>query len=160
MSNKILGLVIVLVLVGVGWWYYFGPVNVQDEPEGEMNEMNDEMDESMEEMTGGTMEDENMEERMDEMMSDVKEFNVVGTPFEFDLKEIKVSKGDTVRIMFTNGQGTHDWVVDEFNARTKITQTGDTDMIEFVADKTGTFEYYCSVGNHRQMGMVGKLIVE
>ena len=38
--------------------------------------------------------------------------------------------------------------------------TGQIDEVEFVVDKAGTFEYYCSVGNHRQMGMVGKLIVE
>ena len=37
---------------------------------------------------------------------------------------------------------------------------GETDSIEFVADKVGTFEYYCSVGQHRSMGMVGKLTVE
>jgi uncharacterized cupredoxin-like copper-binding protein len=50
--------------------------------------------------------------------------------------------------------------VDEFDARTVIVQPGQTAEVEFVADKTGTFEYYCSVGTHRQMGMVGKLIVE
>lgn len=32
--------------------------------------------------------------------------------------------------------------------------------VTFVADETGTFEYYCSVGNHRGQGMIGKLIVE
>jgi plastocyanin len=29
-----------------------------------------------------------------------------------------------------------------------------------VADKKGTFEYYCSVGQHRALGMKGKLVVE
>jgi len=37
---------------------------------------------------------------------------------------------------------------------------GTPTSVTFVADKTGTFEYYCSVGNHRAQGMVGKLIVE
>lgn len=92
--------------------------------------------------------------------STVKEFAVDGTPFKFSLNEIKVKKGDTVRIVFTNVQGSHDWVIDEFNARTKILPAGQTETIEFVADKTGTFEYYCSVGTHRQMGMKGNLIVE
>ena len=56
----------------------------------------------------------------------------------------------------------HDWVIDEFSARAKQIQAGETDTVEFVANKKGTFEYYCSVGNgfHRQQGMVGKLIVE
>ena len=32
--------------------------------------------------------------------------------------------------------------------------------VQFIADKAGTFEYYCFVGNHRQMGMVGTLTVK
>ncbi len=54
----------------------------------------------------------------------------------------------------------HDWVVDEFDAKIAQVAAGKTTSVEFVADKTGTFEYYCSVGKHRQNGMVGKLIVE
>lgn len=90
----------------------------------------------------------------------VKEFTVTGTPFEFSMKEIRVAKGDTVRIVFKNEKGTHDWNIDEFNAATKVIKTGEQDIVEFVADKSGTFEYYCSVGNHRELGMVGNLIVE
>ncbi len=90
----------------------------------------------------------------------VKTFDISAKPFEFSVKEIRVKKGDRVRINLTVTQGMHDWVVDEFNARTNITQTGQTTSVEFVADKTGTYEYYCSVPTHRQQGMVGKLIVE
>jgi len=90
----------------------------------------------------------------------VKEFTVVGVPFSFNPAEIRVKKGDTVRIIFRNEKGTHDWVIDEFNARTKILQVGQTETIQFVANKAGTFEYYCSVGTHRQMGMKGNLVVE
>lgn len=90
----------------------------------------------------------------------VKEFMVSGSPFKFSLNEIKVKKGDTVKIVYTNEGGTHDWVIDEFSARTKVLQAGQTETIQFVADKTGTFEYYCSVGSHRQMGMKGNLTVE
>jgi len=32
--------------------------------------------------------------------------------------------------------------------------------VEFTADTPGEFEYYCSVGQHRANGQVGKLIVE
>lgn len=65
-------------------------------------------------------------------------------------------------------EGRHDWRIDEFGAgtdrllgiNTAILQAGQQETVQFVADKTGTFEYYCSVGNHRQMGMRGNLIVE
>lgn len=93
-------------------------------------------------------------------ISSVKEFTVAATPFTFSLSEIKVKKGDTVTIVFRNNKGVHDWVVDEFNARTKVLQADQSETIEFVADKTGTFEYYCSVNGHRNMGMKGNLIVE
>lgn len=90
----------------------------------------------------------------------VKTFNVSGKPFSFSPAEMKVKKGDTVKIIFKNEQGMHDLVVDGYNARTKVLQVGQSETIQFVADKTGTFEYYCSVGTHRQQGMKGKLIVE
>jgi nitrosocyanin len=94
------------------------------------------------------------------MQSAVKEFSVEGGMFYFKPNEIKVKKGDTVKITLTNKEGLHDWVLDEFNAKTKRIKAGETDTVTFVADKVGTFEYYCSVGNHRAMGMKGNLIVE
>jgi plastocyanin len=90
----------------------------------------------------------------------VKTFTVAAENFSFTLPEIKVKMGDTVKITLENKEGMHDWVIDEFNARTKLLKAGESDTIEFVANKVGSFEYYCSVGSHRQMGMKGNLIVE
>ncbi len=94
------------------------------------------------------------------MEKKVKEFSLTAANFSFSQKEIKVKMGDTVKIVLANSEGFHDWVIDEFTARTKQISAGATDSVEFVAAKKGTFEYYCSVGNHRKQGMVGKLIVE
>ncbi|MEN9328543.1 MAG: hypothetical protein RI947_1351 [Candidatus Parcubacteria bacterium] len=93
-------------------------------------------------------------------MEGVKEFTVTGSNFSFDTKEIKVKKGDTVKVTFKNADGMHDFIIDEFNVKTKQIKGGEEETVEFVADQTGTFEYYCSVGQHRQNGMVGKLIVQ
>jgi plastocyanin len=46
-----------------------------------------------------------------------------------------------------------------YGAATKQTQAPTEEVIEFTADKVGSFEYYCSVGSHRQMGMKGVLKV-
>ena len=89
-----------------------------------------------------------------------KVFNVSAANFSFDVKEIKVKKGDTVVINFKNTEGFHDWVIDEFNTRAKQLKEGESATVTFVPDKAGTFEYYCSVGQHRKFGMLGKLIVE
>jgi plastocyanin len=90
----------------------------------------------------------------------VKSFTVEGSNFKFNPSEIRVKEGDRVRIIFKNTGGFHDWVVDEFGAATKQGNAPAEETIEFVANKKGTFEYYCSVGSHRQMGMKGNLIVE
>ena len=90
----------------------------------------------------------------------IKEITVTGANFKFTPNTITVKKGDTVRVNFKSSGGFHDFVIDEFDVQTKMVDTGLSDTVEFVANKVGTFEYYCSVGNHRQMGMVGKLIVQ
>jgi plastocyanin len=89
----------------------------------------------------------------------VKSFTVTGDNFKFDQKQMTVKKGDTVKVTFVNGSGFHDWVLPDFNAKTKQLQTGQQETVTFVADKAGSFEYYCSVGNHRAMGMKGTLTV-
>ncbi|HYF05914.1 MAG TPA: cupredoxin domain-containing protein [Patescibacteria group bacterium] len=93
------------------------------------------------------------------MQPATKEFTVTGKNFNFSPAQITVNKGDRVRITFKNEAGFHDLKIDEFNAGTKQIDTNAEETFEFIADKTGTFDYYCSVYNHRQMGMVGKLTV-
>ena len=90
----------------------------------------------------------------------VKEFTVVGGNFSFTPNKLTVNKGDTVSITFKNNEGFHDFVLDEFSVRTKQIKAGEQQTVQFIADKTGTFEFYCSVGTHRQMGMKGTLEVK
>lgn len=92
--------------------------------------------------------------------STVKTFTVTGDNFAFDLKEINVSKGATVRILFQNSIGSHDWRLEGYEVGTKVLGAGQSETVEFVADQAGQFEYYCSVGRHREMGMKGNLIVQ
>ena len=97
----------------------------------------------------------------------VKEFTIVSwmetkdgkmSP-HFSLAEMRVKKGDRVKISITNTAGTHDFVLDEFGVKVE-TPLNQTVVVEFTADKVGTFEYYCSKYNHRQLGQKGNLIVE
>lgn len=90
----------------------------------------------------------------------VKEFTVVGQNFSFTPSTITVNKGDKVKITFSNVNGFHDFRIDEFGAATPKTQSPATEVLEFTASKAGSFEYYCSVGSHRMMGMKGTLIVK
>lgn len=89
----------------------------------------------------------------------VKEFTVVGTNYAFSPNTITVNKGDNVRIIFKDADGVHNLVINGYDLTTNVI-TGGQDTIEFVADKTGQFEFYCSVGSHRDLGMTGTLIVQ
>ena len=71
-----------------------------------------------------------------------------------------MNKGDRVKIIFKNTQGFHNFVIDRYGLATPQKQSPDTEVLEFTADKVGSFEYYCAVGTHRQQGMRGTLLVE
>ncbi len=89
-----------------------------------------------------------------------KTFTVDGTNFSFSPSTLSVNKGDKVTIIFKNTGGFHDFRIDEFNVATKKINGGQEETVSFVADKTGSFQYYCSVGSHRAMGMFGTLTVK
>ncbi len=93
------------------------------------------------------------------LVTATKEFTVSGQDFSLTPNSITVQKGDEVKIVFKNTQGFHDLTIDRYGLATKRFQSPGEAVLEFTADKTGVFQYYCSVGGHRSMGMVGKLIV-
>ena len=108
-------------------------------------------------ITGATAENLNKE--------NMKTFFLTGANLRFfsngvESPELRVKQGDSVRIEFASTDGFHDWVLDEFNASTNRVGAGASSSVEFVADKKGTFEYYCSVGQHKANGMKGVFIVE
>ena len=86
--------------------------------------------------------------------------NLTGENFNFSQDVIRVKKWDRVTVNFESTGGFHDWGVDEFDAWTGQISPGEKTSVTFVADKAGDFEFYCSVGNHRAQGMVGRLIVD
>jgi plastocyanin len=88
------------------------------------------------------------------------EVTVHGANYKFTPNIITAKEGQKVKVTFVSDGGLHDFTLDEFNVKTKQLQSGGSETVEFTADKKGTFKYYCSVGNHRAMGMEGTLTVE
>ena len=80
--------------------------------------------------------------------------------FYYEPNEIRVKQGDKVRIVMNSVSMMHDFVIDELGVKMPVVENGDTGTVEFTVDQRGTFEYYCSVGQHRAQGQVGTLIVE
>lgn len=167
----IIAVIAVLIVGGLGWYFFMPQTPATTEQEGMMMEDHSMAgDEAMmkeespmaedvksgSNSTGGVVVDAGVSATV----GTTKTFNVTGHNFAFSDTEIRVKKGEKVTINFESTDGFHDWVVDEFNAATKQVQPGTKTSVTFTADKAGTFEYYCSVGRHRAMGMVGKLIVE
>ena len=168
--GKVIGIVVLLIIIGAGAYFYFQQGGQPGAPATNEQATNQPVNEApvvppVTPETGTSTESETTEippvvDVPPPAASDVKVFGVKGGMFYFDVKEIRVKQGDKIRIVFENLEGMHDWVLDEFNARTPQISVGKTAVVEFTADKAGSFEYYCSVAQHRAMGMKGTLIVD
>lgn len=91
---------------------------------------------------------------------EVKEITMTAQRFSFNPGTITVNKGDTVKISIRSTDVTHGFTISEFGINVQLTP-GKTEIIEFIADKTGTFRFYCSVPCGTGHGrMNGKLIVK
>jgi plastocyanin len=89
----------------------------------------------------------------------VKEFTLTASNYKFEPKTIEVQKGDQVKIKVNNKGGVHTFVIPTFNVKAQ-TPVGKVTEVTFTADKVGTFEYLCDVGNHAKMGMKGTIVVK
>jgi nitrite reductase (NO-forming) len=71
--------------------------------------------------------------------------------------KLKAKVGDTVEITISSGEGAqHDIVIPDLNvASAKFDSTTGATKVRFKVTKAGTFEYYCTIAGHRQIGMEG-----
>ena len=91
--------------------------------------------------------------------SKTKSFEMEAGSFYFKPNQMTVKKGDTVKIKLTAKDMMHNFSLDEYKISSPIIKAGESTTIEFVADKAGTFEFYCKVGQHRKNGQIGTLVV-
>ena len=100
----------------------------------------------------------------------MKEFSIFGairdvTDYRFSDSipgpTIAVEKGDLVRIVFSVPEKdiAHALAINEFAVSSPTVGAGESTIIEFVADRTGEFHYYCPLPSHRTLGMEGKFVV-
>jgi len=159
MAKIIIGAVIaVLIIAGIFIWISQSSSNNNQDIVSNKNQEN-------QNVSNKNQENQNNQLVNESGMQSLETFKITGKNYEFNMYGIKnpdmrVIKGDKIKIQFSSTEGYHDWVIDEFNARTqKVNPEDGVVTVEFIADKIGTFEYYCSVGSHRSMGMKGKFIV-
>lgn len=92
----------------------------------------------------------------------VREINMTAFQFGFDPSTITVNKGDKVIIYLVNKDLPHGLNLDGFDVHISPAPKGEVRTVEFIADKVGTFFYfcnnpYCGEGHNRQ---IGKFIVK
>lgn len=80
--------------------------------------------------------------------------------YEFSETELRVKQGDVVTVKLNSLVGSHNFIIDELDVASLTVSSGNSTEVTFTATQKGTYEYYCSVGDHRDLGMVGTLIVE
>jgi cytochrome c oxidase subunit 2 len=91
---------------------------------------------------------------------EIKEFSITAKQWEFNPNVITVNKGDKVKLTITSVDVSHGLAISDFNINERL-EPGQITNVEFVADKSGKFTFFCSVlcgSGHSRMR--GQLIVK
>lgn len=83
----------------------------------------------------------------------IKEFDIVAKQWDFQPSIIKVNKGDKVKLNIKSIDIKHGFALTDFGIN-KDLNVGETTIVEFTADKSGTFSFFCSVycgSGHKDM---------
>jgi cytochrome c oxidase subunit II len=90
----------------------------------------------------------------------VHEIQVTLRKYEFSPGSLRVRKGEQVKLVMVAADHDHGFKLDDFDINQKIPK-GKTVVVEFTADKAGTFQFRCSsVCGLGHKGMKGTLVVE
>src|ERR1700730_2997393 len=93
-------------------------------------------------------------------MQAVHEIQVTLRKYEFNPGSLHVKKGERVRLIMAAVDHDHGFKLDDFDINQKV-RKGTTAIVEFTADKSGTFQFRCSnVCGLGHRGMKGTLVVE
>jgi len=93
-------------------------------------------------------------------VDEIKTIDVIASRFKFDPGTIAVVQGDRVRLRVRSADRAHGVGIKAFRVKALIPGAGETVVVEFVADRAGTFDItcseYCGSGH---AAMKGRLIV-
>lgn len=90
----------------------------------------------------------------------IRVINVKAFRFDFEPNQIIVNKDEKVKLIITSTDVTHGFALSDFDINVPL-PAGKQTIIEFTADKQGTFQFFCSVycgSDHSSMK--GDLIVK
>ena len=95
-----------------------------------------------------------------EEVPEIKEFNIIAKRWDFSPSTITVNEGDTVILNIQSIDVTHGFAISEFGVSEQLV-SGNTVKVEFIADKKGTFSFFCNVFcGSGHSSMKGTLVVQ
>lgn len=155
---KNLFIVVGIVLIAVVGYMVFNQNNSQEQVS------EDAMTEEVKPSEDAMMEDKTSEEAGDAMgETDSVEFDyeITMESYAFTPSVLEAEAGQTLRIKVTTLNGMHDFVIDELDVASQVLTEGKEEILEITIpeDAEGEYTFYCSVGNHRALGMEGTLTV-
>ena len=90
----------------------------------------------------------------------VREFDITAQQWSFSPDTITVNAGDTVKLHITSADVTHGFALPTFGVN-EVIEPGQDVHVEFIANRRGTFSFWCSVQcGSGHGGMSGQIIVE
>lgn len=99
------------------------------------------------------------ESSSDSPIDGAREVSVIADEFSFEPNQLELIVGEPVNLTIRNdGAASHDFVVEELGVRI-VVSSGDEATAGFVPERTGTFDFSCTVPGHAGAGMVGTLTV-
>jgi heme/copper-type cytochrome/quinol oxidase subunit 2 len=74
-----------------------------------------------------------------------RDITITAKNYAFTPDRIEVGKDDRVRLTIEGQDQIHSFALDEFRIARRI-QPGTSAVVEFRADRVGSFTYYCNIG--------------
>lgn len=94
------------------------------------------------------------------VLAKLPEIIVSGDEYKFSPSSITLAAGEKTKITFKNvGSAPHDFTITELGVKTAVISAGEEISVEVTAPRSGEYTFFCSVGNHRQLGMEGRVAV-
>lgn len=91
----------------------------------------------------------------------VQKITIEGNEFAFTPSTVTLKKGQPAEITFKNtGKFPHNLAIAGLGVKSNTIMPGQQDIITFTPDKTGSFDFLCTVPGHADKGMKGTLTVQ
>jgi len=146
---------ILLILILVGGIAFVGNMFLQQNQDNQMESEVSEVEAPESEQVTAT-------ETSDNELAPQSEFEIDMDNYTFSESEIVVRAGEKITIKLNTIEGNHDLIIDELDVRSEHFKTGESGEMTFTVGEEhigNTYEFYCSVGSHRALGMVGKITI-